>query len=190
MRLLYSLFLCFLVFEELSATRTFVFDDYMPNLSGSKEGLKLLRTSSDLLAIKPSDIEVSKILGRLNEKPGDIEHFQEYTAQIKREKDLEHMFQVAVYLMKSPISYKEYGVETLHAGTYFIDSRCLDLLNFVYLTNPKLSPWLSYYYAISLLHFPDRAITLYEITKPIESAFVIYDQWLEYLSNEHYFEQE
>ncbi len=165
------------------ASSRFIIEDYEPNAAETHD----LMTPG-----KQKDIEdltsTFAIIDSLNEQPANEQHILSFLATIDSEVKLKQVYSVAKKLLESPVSYREQGVETAHNGAMWADSRALHLLNFIYLTNRRIDPWMLYHYATALVYFPELAMKMFKKENPVTFAYKIYDQWLQSILDDQYAE--
>ena len=130
--------------------------------------------------------KVSGLINLLDKEFPTTEGLYQYLSSVQSLEDVSALIAVAKELLAVPDSSRRDHQKSIRFNHTYIEERAFHILNFAYLMRHTHTHWLRYYYAFSIIAFPESAKEKLEKTDPIRFAIDIYKHWSEERKSELY----
>lgn len=130
--------------------------------------------------------KVSSLINLLDKDFPTTEGLYQYLASIQSFEDTSALIAVAKELLTVPEASRRDHQKSIRFNHTYIEERAFHILNFAYLMRHTHTHWLRYYYAFSIIAFPESAKEKLEKIDPIHFAIKVYQHWSEERKSELY----
>lgn len=146
-------------------------------------------TSLNRLTIYPipqHNQKVSGLITLLDKEFPTTEGLYQYLTSVQSLEDVSALIAVAKEFLAVPEASRRDHQKSIRFNHTYIEERAFHILNFAYLMRHTHTHWLRYYYAFSIIAFPESAKEKLEKIDPIRFAVDIYKHWSEERKSELY----